>query len=134
MKLQKLVLMQSPTYTIVRFGILQLSDTKRPDYKARSCTTTQFGRIISCASIQRCSTRSRVRRNTRVDQMRYEFCHIFKFSSASSARLLYFLVPQIDSLLQVTPYFRSQTCRQISSLQSVLHFKRSKNISYCVGA
>ena len=52
--------MQSHTHTLVRFGILQLSETKRPDYKASSCTTTQFGRIISRASIQRCSTRRRV--------------------------------------------------------------------------
>jgi hypothetical protein len=99
--------MQSHTHTLVRFGILQLSETKRPDYKASSCTTTQFGQTISCASIQRCLTRLRVRRNTRVDQMRYEFCHIFKLCSAYSARLLYLLVPKIDSLSQVRLYFRS---------------------------
>jgi hypothetical protein len=70
--------MQTHTHTLVRFGILQLSETKRPDYKASSCTTTQFGRIISCASIQRCSNRRRFRRNTRFGQMRYEFCHTFQ--------------------------------------------------------
>jgi len=68
---------------LVRFGILQLSETKRPDYKASSCTATQFGQIISCASAQRCSTRNRVRPNTRVDPMRYQFCHTYKLCSAS---------------------------------------------------
>jgi len=113
LKLQKLLLMQCHTNTSVHFGILRLSETKRPDYKASSCTSTQFGRIISCASIQRCSTRHHVRRNTRFDQIRYEFCHICKFCSESSGRLLYFIVPKMYSLLQVTLYFRSQTCRQI---------------------
>jgi hypothetical protein len=83
---------------VVRFGILQLSEKKRPDYKASSCTTTQFGRIISCARMQRCSTRNRFRRNTHVDQMRYKFCHTFRLCSASLARLLYLLVAKIDSL------------------------------------
>jgi len=27
---------------LIRFGILHLSETKRPDYKSSSCTATQF--------------------------------------------------------------------------------------------
>jgi len=55
---------------LVRFGILQFLETKRPDFKASSFTATQFGQIISCEIAQRCSTRNHVRPNTHVDQMR----------------------------------------------------------------